>query len=408
MSRFALLLFLWFLSPSLSAQLTLKAGDEAPRITPTEYLMNGLKKSDLKGKFLLLTLCKTWDLPCFYNLPHLDSLRTAFSNDDLAYLVLFRGKTEMALKETEGKSFGVSLATDLYGNTQISYGDGATGLVGWPLTFLIDDENIVRWQGGSDDLTVEALTRFINRDHPVIDPAEKYVPLDPEDFLFEAMTPEDLIKLHEQDSVASFVRAWDGSAGIEVYSTSFYSHAFGLLEIVTLEDVYQALFPDKRVNIPGDLMERKYIVAFVERSPDRESAERLETGILADLGLQASIALLPAKHYSLDIIDQDKLEAPRPVRRTNAPPKGLPDHGSTSDRDLHNFEIRHYDLAGLAQILNKYSPDRWNYPGNNRKKYNFILDVSSTKALLKSLRQHGIGATGKAGTVEEVTLERMR
>jgi hypothetical protein len=65
-------------------------------------------------------------------------------------------------------------------------------------------------------------------------------------------------------------------------------------------------------------------------------------------------------------------------------------------------------LASLAKLLNKYSPDRWSYQGNHRKQYNFILDVSSTKALLKSLRKHGLVATGKAGTVEEITLERER
>jgi hypothetical protein len=75
---------------------------------------------------------------------------------------------------------------------------------------------------------------------------------------------------------------------------------------------------------------------------------------------------------------------------------------------LHNFEVRKYSLASLAKLLNKYSPDRWSYTGNHRKEYNFILDVSSTKALLKSLAQHGIRAEGKAGTVEEITLERMR
>ncbi|MFK8164551.1 MAG: hypothetical protein AB8H12_19050, partial [Lewinella sp.] len=74
----------------------------------------------------------------------------------------------------------------------------------------------------------------------------------------------------------------------------------------------------------------------------------------------------------------------------------------------HNFEVRKYDLAGLAKLLNKYSPDRWKYEGRNRKKYNFILDVSSTKALLKSLAKHGLKAGGEKGTVEEITLERMR
>lgn len=197
---------------------------------------------------------------------------------------------------------------------------------------------------------------------------------------------------------------------IEGQCTWFYSLNFacGLLETVTLEQVCSILFPGKRVNLHGDIVDLKYTVAFVERSPDRESAKRIEAGMLTDLGLQAPTTLLPAKHFSLDVINQVELEAPRTAPMRIAPPKNSPDLGSIYDQDLHNFEIRRYDLAGLAQILNKYSPDRWRYTGNNRDKYNFILDVSSTKALLKSLRRHGIGATGKVGTVEEVTIERKR
>lgn len=410
MIRSTFLILLWLSCQTLSAQLTTMVGDEAPRITPTEYLMNGLKKSDLKGKFLALTLCKSWDQPCFNDLPHLDSLRTAFPNDEMVYLTLFRGETEMAVRDTKGKNFGVSLATDLYGNTQISYGDGETGLVGWPLTFLIDDENTVRWQGDGDDLTVEVLARFLAEEHPVIDLNKKYVPLDPGDFLFEPMTLTEVSDLWQADSVASFVRVWDKADFSETSFRSMYSHSldFGAYGPATLEEIFQQLFPRKRLVVPGELMDRQYRVAFVQRTIDRTTADQIANQIFEEIGLQASVSSLPATFFELEVNSKGELDKPRKVSVKNRLPEGMKDLGNYKDEDLHNFEVRKYSLASLAKLLNKYSPDRWSYTGNHRKEYNFILDVSSTKALLKSLRAHGIGATGKAGTVEEIGLERIR
>jgi hypothetical protein len=410
MLRFIPLLLMWLFCPSLFAQLTLKVGDEAPRITPTEYLMNGLKRSDLKDKFLVLTLCKSWDQPCLSGMVFQDSLRTAFPNEKLVFLTLFRGNTEYAKNDVEGKDFGIPLATDLYGKTQILYGDGETGLVGWPLTFLIDDQNIVRWQDDGDDLTVEALDRFVNGQYPVIDLSDKYVPLSPEDFLFEPMTTEDLFQLDQADSVSSFVRVWDKDEFMDNDFSSLYSLSYnaGAIGPATLEKIFQELFPRKRLIIPGELMEKEYRVTFLQRSTDRETANKIAFGIFAEIGLSTSVSPLPATFYKLEISSKDKLSRSRKVSITNLLPEGMKDLGGYNDKDLHNFEVRKYSLASLAKLLNKYSPDRWSYTGNHRKEYNFILDVSSTKALLKSLSQHGIRAEGEAGTVEEITIERMR
>ncbi|SEP86922.1 TlpA family protein disulfide reductase [Neolewinella agarilytica] len=382
-------------------------GDEAPPITPTEYLENRLKKSDLKDKFLVLTLCKTWDQPCFNDIVFQDSLRAAYPNEKVEFLTLFRGSTELAQSDIKGNNLGIPLATDLYGKTQIHYGDGETGLISWPLTLLIDDKNIVRWQGDGDDLNEEALERFVNREYPIIDLSEKYVPLAPESFLFEPMTCEELFKLEMEDSVSSFVRVWDKDEFSDdmFMSTWSLSYNAGAIGPMSLEDLFHKLFPRKRLVIPGDLMEKEYRVAFVQRNTDRKTADRLAADILGEIGLEASVTPLPATYYELTISNKEKLATPRKVSLRNRLPEGMQDLGNYSDRDLHNFEIRRYDLRDLAKLLNSYSPDRWSYTGNHRKEYNFILDVTSTKALLKSLRQHGISAEGKAGTVDEMTIK---
>ncbi|MFK8161692.1 MAG: TlpA family protein disulfide reductase, partial [Lewinella sp.] len=382
MPRFALLLLLWLLSPSIFAQITLKVGDEAPKITPTEYLFNGVSKSKLKDKSLVLTLCKSWDLPCLDCLTQLDSLRTAFPNDQVVFLNLFRGNTELARKDTENSNFKNPLATDLSGATQIRYGDGEAGLVSWPLTILIDDQNVVRWQGYGGHLTVEALVRFIQGQYPVIDLTSKYVPLDPESFLFEPMTADDIAKLWEEDSVASFVRGWDQDDFAEDFYNSLYStnHEFCAYGPETLENIFQELFPEKRLELPGDLMEKKYRVAYVQRLIDRNTVDHLIFNILEEIGLKATVTSKPATYYKLEVTSRLKLDLPREVSIINKLPDGMKDLGSYSAKNLHNFEVRKYDLAGLAKLLNKYSPDRWKYEGRNRKKYNFILDVSSTKA----------------------------
>ena len=410
MLRLTSLLFLLSLCPVLSAQLTLAVGDEAPRITPTEYLTDRLSKSDLKDKFLVLTLCKSWDQPCFNDVLIQDSLRAAYPNEDVVFLVLFRGKPDYARADIEGKNLDIPLATDLYGKTQVLYGDGETGLLSWPVTYLIDDQNIVRWHDDGDELTVEAIDNFANGREPILDFSDRYVPLSPEDFLFEPMTTHDVADMHIADSVGSFLRVWDQDEFAEGMFMSSYSHSYdmGAVGPATLEDIFQMLFPKKRLVVPGDLMEKEYRVAFIQRHTDRHTEDKLAFGIFEEIGLTASVAPLPATFYELKISDRDKLSEPREVSLRNRLPEGMKDLGNYNDNDLHHFEVRKYSLAGLAKLLNKYSPDRWSFKGNHRKKYNFILDVSSTKALLKSLRKHGLTAVGRAGTVEEITLERKR
>jgi len=212
------------------------------------------------------------------------------------------------------------------------------------------------------------------------------------------MTIKNLSALYDQDSVGSFVRIWDESAGIDSRGTQIFSSSlnFGHLEFITLEEIYQKLFPKKKVSVPDFLMEKRYIVSFIERFPDRESIERLESGILADLGLSASSKNLQGTYFSLEVLNKEKLEKSRKLPEMDAPLSKMANLGSVDNRDLHEVKVKEYSLAGLAKILNEYSQDRWQYSGNNRKKYNFILDVSSTKALLKSLRKQGIGANGEA------------
>ncbi len=410
MLRFIPLLLIGFACSSLSAQITLKVGDAAPKITPTEYLLNRTSKSNLKDKFLVLTLCKSWDQPCFNELPLLDSLQNTFAHDQVVFLSLFRGNPEAVQKQLEGKNFNLSLATDLNGATQIRYGDGETGLVGWPLTFLIDDQNVVRWQGDAEDLTVEALERFVEGQHPVNDLTGKYVPLAPDDFLFDPMTMKDIGTLWEADSVASFVRVWEWEDMFEGRYGAMHFKNFGIGAIgpARLEDIFQELFPQKRFVIPGEFMEKEYRVAFIQRTIDRETANRVAFGIIEELALGATVDSLTVTKYTLEITNERKFNQPRELSIKNTRPKGMKDRGSYNDVDLHKFEVRKYDLSGLAQLLNRYTPDRWRYVGNDRKKHNFILDVSSTEALLKSLAKHGIKAKGEAGTVEEITLERLR
>ncbi|WP_020566947.1 hypothetical protein [Neolewinella persica] len=165
----------------------------------------------------------------------------------------------------------------------------------------------------------------------------------------------------------------------------------------TLETIFRDFFPKKRLVIPDELMGKEYVVAFIQNEIDRGTADRVANGILEEIGLKSTISKVPVTYHTLEIGDQLKLDAPRKVSIRNILSEDMKDLGGYSDKDLHNFEVRKYNLAGLAQLLNKYSPDRWSYKGNSRKKYNFILDLSSTKALLKSLARHGIEAEGKGG-----------
>ena len=149
----AVFVILVYFTATAHAQLTLRIGDPAPPVTPTDWLRNAPAGTDLNGKYLVLEFWATWCAPCLRLVPHMNSLAQRFDRPELRFLNLTDEPPAVAGPVADRAGFRSLVATDIHGTTQIAFGDGSRGLSSLPFAVLIDRENVVRWFGNPERLT---------------------------------------------------------------------------------------------------------------------------------------------------------------------------------------------------------------------------------------------------------------
>ncbi|MEM9928371.1 MAG: TlpA disulfide reductase family protein [Bacteroidota bacterium] len=393
--KYFLLLSLLVLSVSASAQLNVKRNTPAPEINITEWLANEPSEKLIKGQSIVLEFWATWCKPCLAAVPHLNDLQEKFKADDLLFLSMTYESPALALPVIERIGFQTPVVADQTRKTQARFGNGKQMPV-YPFTVLIDDQNIVRWHGDPEDLTEELLAQFMAKDFPLATGPENYVPLDPSDYLFEPMDRRTAAQLFEADSVGSFVRVWP-LEGIPTFTGSGFfigTLSFGFFDDCSLEQLYQSFFPEKKVIVPDQLADQAYTLAFVDREPDADTKARIEASIIDQLGLVAEITQEANMHFDLKVKSTKQLAATK-----------LEGRPGVNFRDLRQVKIIRQTLQGLVSVLIKHTDHRWQYKGNDQKKYSLTLDFSSTKSLLEGLQKHGLKVTGKEGEIEVVRLK---
>ncbi len=133
----------------------------APPIVAKESLDNNYAPGALKNKFIILDFWATWCAPCIAGFPHFNGLADKFSdNKNVLFATMTdedRKTTELFFTRTRKELRGIRLL-DEQAKTMNAFSVKAI-----PLTVVIDDQNIIKWKGTTEQLKETTLDSILNK-----------------------------------------------------------------------------------------------------------------------------------------------------------------------------------------------------------------------------------------------------
>jgi len=164
--RWAFTLLLLTLVPLASAQVSgteSLVGQEAPELERRDLIGKNLDLAQLHGKVVLLNFWATWCAPCQVEMPVFAHWQEQYGPSQLAVIgISMDDDSEPVRKMIQAQRIGYPVAM---GDAKLGRRYG--GVLGLPLTFLIDRSGIVRarFQGETDPSKIEASLRSLLATH---------------------------------------------------------------------------------------------------------------------------------------------------------------------------------------------------------------------------------------------------
>lgn len=146
-----------------SAQSSVALGTKINELKFTDYVQNISDQDAFKGKFKVLEFWATWCGPCLKAVPHLNELKESFNDHkNLIFLSISYEKPEVMQKTLGRLSFKTAVVSDQTQTVFESLGVKQAGVIRIPQTFIVDNNNVVRWKGKPSELTHELINGILN------------------------------------------------------------------------------------------------------------------------------------------------------------------------------------------------------------------------------------------------------
>ncbi len=145
-----------------SAQSDIAVGTKIENLKFSDHILNVPDGAEFDSKFKVLEFWATWCAPCLKAVPHLNELSEEFTdNKELVFLSITYEKPEVADRALKRIPFKTIVVSDqnqaVFANLGVKKGSTIT----IPQTFLVDNNNVIRWKGKPSELTTELLNRFL-------------------------------------------------------------------------------------------------------------------------------------------------------------------------------------------------------------------------------------------------------
>jgi len=379
-----IILFLLLLFGQAQAQSKIQVGEKAPEIYVSHWIKNVPADKSLSNKYIVLEFWATWCGPCIDAVPHMNELRKAFAQEDLYFISMSYepvAKIEKTLKRVDFHSI---VTTDTSETTQRNFGDGEGKVASYPMAVLIDNGGIIRWKGNPKDLNQKIMKRFLsNQSSKVKEVNDK-----------EERAYRNLASLLTHDKAYNF--RLENSKGKRLRTERMHNKdSFGSLTLVaaTLTQIYEVVFDRKNIEIPAQFKKNYFDLLYKnEIDASEEGLEKLEREILQQLQLSKQEEERTAPALKIMVKDSSLLE------------ENTDYAFSAAGGSAKKLVFTAYSLEMLAKKLSKDAPVIVLYEGSDTKKYNFIINLSSKEALVKSLKSYGIEVAESEALVKHIKL----
>ncbi|MGD0088619.1 MAG: redoxin family protein [Planctomycetota bacterium] len=131
-------------------EITLKAGDLAPKLSVSKWLNGEAVENFEKGKLYVIECWATWCGPCRASIPHVSELNTKLKDKGVVFVGMNVSEPDTSKVEPFVKGMGDKMnyrvALDEDGKTAAAW-LAASGQQGIPCAFVVDKEGKIAWIG---------------------------------------------------------------------------------------------------------------------------------------------------------------------------------------------------------------------------------------------------------------------
>lgn len=396
-----------------SAQSNINAGQQAPKINITDWVLNVPEDKNFDGKFVVLEFWATWCSPCIAAIPHLNELQEEFQRDDLYFVSMTDESLPLINRFLDRLDFKSIVVSDQSKQTHIGFGDGKEGLEAYPMTILIDPEGIVRWVGRPKQLTREVMGDFLDLTLPpthlmkesateevvvVVEDAEDPSLLKQstdevkEDGKPDGAAPLDFnqfLSLYKNKSLTYLLEIKKASvsenSSMAVNEKAFFHTA------IDLPELYKDLF-GKTVYDSDFLKGQLFSITYLDKTAAKHDPELLERLILRSLNLKKETEPKQVTSHLIRIDDVDK----------------LPPSKETGSSSLSNSDgVSVFSNVTLEQMIEAVAQSEDLYltlVDSNEGTYDFIIRTETEEAIWESFSSYGLRVKSSTKTIKGVRL----
>lgn len=365
------------------AQSKIQVGEKAPEIYVSHWIKNEPADKSLSNKYIVLEFWATWCGPCIDAVPHMNELQKEFAQEDLYFISMSYepvAKIEKTLKRVDFHSI---VTTDTSETTQRNFGDGEGKVASYPMAVLIDNGGIIRWKGNPRDLNQKIMKRFLSNQSSKVKEEDK------KEEAYQDKVFKGFIELATDKSTNYYYRL--GKSKSKRPSGNSIGSVVGVSG-ATLAQIYAMVFDNKNVEIPEQLKKVHFDLYYKNtKDSSTQALDHLEANILQQLQLSKQEEERTAPALKITVKNRSLLEENYEFSAVGGSEKKL--------------VFTAYSFEMLAKKLSKDAPVIVLYEGNDTKKYNFIINLSSKEALVKSLKSYGIETEESEAVVKHIKLD---
>lgn len=154
---------LFLLLIKINAQNGIKIGEKFADLYISDFIHNIPKDKNFENKYKVIEFWATWCGPCLQAVPHINSLQQDFSKrKDLVFLSMTYEEPSKVIKTLNKVDFKTVVVSDRTKNTHKKLGVEVNGNMILPKTYLLDNNNIIRWIGHPNELNSELINNLLS------------------------------------------------------------------------------------------------------------------------------------------------------------------------------------------------------------------------------------------------------
>ena len=368
-------------------QSNISVNKNSPKITITDWIINTPKDKDLENKYIVLEFWATWCGPCINAVPHLNKIQEKFNQKNLYFISITDESIEKVNRIAKRIKFNSIVVSDQTKKTQIGFGNGKDDVAAYPMTVLIDNNGIIKWIGIPEELNEKIINEFLdnklkpynafninesdnidtkgNDSNKSINDKETTEEGDYNSKFLKIVLNKDIKYLFDIQKTNN-----NDQSSISVNENMFFYSS------ISIKDIFKKILSYNFVLVNDSLNVQNYTIKY--KNSNKTDKKIIEKEILDKLHLNKTVVKKEFEINKISILNEDLLEVT------------LNENGSSISHSDDKILITGLKIKDLINELNKMSTNNFELNNiQNEKLYDFVINVKSKKAILKSLRSYG-------------------